>query len=93
MMTIGRFLRAYPALRSLALAGVMILLSHLAAAACPNCGLDALAQQKGGQGVVDGFTYSIVGMAGMPFLVLAAVAGYIVRGYRARREEGDAGDR
>ena len=93
MTTIGRFLRTYPALRPMALAGGMIMFWHLAATACPNCGLDALAQQKGGEGVVEGFTYSIVGMAGMPFLVLAAVAGYIVRGYRVRRQGDAPGDR
>ncbi len=93
MIAIGRSLRAYPALRVTAVALAMMMLPHLAATACPNCGLDALAGQKGGEGVVEGFTYSIVGMASMPFLVIAAVAGYIVRGYRARRTKSAADDR
>jgi hypothetical protein len=50
--------------------------------ACPNCGLDVLEGQKGGAGLAQGFTYSMVGMASAPFIVFTSLATYIFRKYR-----------
>ena len=65
---------------------VLMLLGALSrgAAACPNCGLDVVEEQGGGEELKEGFTYSIVGLASMPFLVAAVAGGLILRAYRGR---------
>lgn len=76
----------------LALAGLLFLCAAAVADACPNCGAE-LANQKGGAELVQGFTYSMVGMASMPFLLFGSVAFYIFRAYRRRQEEEFEDDR
>lgn len=76
----------------LALVGVLFLCLAAVADACPNCGAE-LAKQKGGAELVQGFTYSMVGMASMPFLLFGSVAFYIFRAYRRRQEEEFEDDR
>jgi hypothetical protein len=67
---------------------------HSPARACPNCGLDVVEEQKGGVGLKDGFTYSIVGMASMPFLIAATAGGVILRARRrGQASADDAGGR
>jgi hypothetical protein len=62
----------------------LLVIGAVVAHACPNCGLDVIEGQKGGEGLAKGFTYSMVGMASAPFLVFTTVAGYIIRKYRNR---------
>jgi hypothetical protein len=62
------------------------------ARACPNCGLDVVEEQKGGRGIKDGFTYSIVGLASMPFLIAATAGGFILRASRRQASADDAGE-
>ncbi|MDB5035566.1 MAG: hypothetical protein JWQ98_2807 [Chlorobi bacterium] len=73
---------SHPAFRLAAIALLLFAVASLAAHACPNCGLDVIEEQKGGAGLKEGFTYSIICLAGMPFAVFAGAAGMIFRAYR-----------
>lgn len=85
MKTIDRSWILSPLVR-LVLVAIMLLCTAVVADACPSCGAD-MAKQKGGAELVQGFTYSMVGMASMPFLLFGSVAFYLFRAYRKKQEE------
>jgi Na+-driven multidrug efflux pump len=71
-------------IRNAAVVVLLLVIAGAVAHACPNCGLDVLEGQKGGESLAKGFTYSMVGMASAPFLVFTSLATYIYRKYRQR---------
>ena len=61
-----------------------------AAVACPNCGVGALNQNDPTGDRAQGFTISMIGMAGTPFLLLALGGAAVARVMR-RQADADSG--
>lgn len=49
--------------------------------ACPNCAADLA---SGNPNLADGMSYSIIGMASMPFLLFGSVAFFVIRQYKKK---------
>ncbi|HVZ41518.1 MAG TPA: hypothetical protein VHI13_19710 [Candidatus Kapabacteria bacterium] len=82
---------AVPWMRGGVLIAALLLLCAASAHACPNCGIDAVAAQKGGAETARGFVYGTIALAGAPVAVIASLVTIIVRAVR-RRDGSGIGD-
>lgn len=73
--------------RVAALVLAIVALATTVVTACPNC-KEAVADQDP-TGLAAGLSYTVIGMASMPFLLVGAVAAILVRAHR-RRQRGIA---
>ncbi len=65
------------------LALLLLMAVSAAAHACPGCA-EAVAEQ-GSSGLARGLNYSIIGLMGMPFLLVGGIGGAIYRAWRRSR--------
>ena len=68
--------------RTVMLALLMLVVAAGIASACPSC-KETVAGDNAG--LAAGLSYSVLGMMSMPFLLVALVAGIVVRAYRRTR--------
>ena len=74
-----------PTARALAVTLLMLLTTVEWALACPSC-KETIAGDNGG--LAEGFSYSVLGMVSMPFLLFAIVGGIVAMAYRRARQRG-----
>lgn len=79
---------AYLFLVRAAAGSALVLLAGAGAEACPNCGVDAMKRQQGGQEIAAGYVAGFVGLGSAPLLVGGAIA-IVIR--RMRRYDGSTG--
>lgn len=85
----SKVIRSRSAVRATTLALVMLLMFADVASACPSCKETIAAD---GRGLAEGFSYSVLGMVSMPFLLFAVVGGIIMLAVRRARLRGPEGE-